>query len=104
MFGTIRRHQKWLWAVIITLTVISFVIYFSPYSKMNSSERRGPVDLGTINGQRISEESFWSAEHEIMLRYFIMSGGRAPDEEAKRNFERDTLQWLFLIDKQDQFG
>jgi hypothetical protein len=104
MFGTIRRHQKWLWAVIITLTVISFVIYFSPYSKMNSSERRGPVNLGTLNGQRISEESFWSAEHEIALRYFIMSGGRAPDEETKRNFERETLQWLFLIDKQDQFG
>jgi len=103
MFGTIRRHQKWLWAVIITLTVISFVIYFSPYSKMNSSERRGPVDLGTLNGQRISEESFWSAEHEIALRYFIMSGGRAPDEETRHNFERETLQWLFVIDKQDQF-
>jgi hypothetical protein len=104
MFGTIRRHQKWLWAVIITLTVISFVIYFSPYSKMNSSGRRGPLNLGTLNGQRIGEETFWSAEHEIALRYFIMSGGRAPDEEAKRNFERETLQWLFLIDKQDQFG
>ena len=104
MFGTIRRHQKWLWAVIITLTVISFVIYFSPYQKMNRSERRGPVDLGTLNGQRISEESFFSAEHEIALRYFIMSGGRAPDEETRRNFERETLQWLFIIDKQDQFG
>jgi hypothetical protein len=104
MFGTIRRHQKWLWVVIITLTVFSFVIYFSPYSKMNSSERRGPMNLGTINGQRISEETFWSAEHEIALRYFIMSGGRPPDEETRRNFERDTLQWLFLIDKQEQFG
>ncbi len=104
MIGTIRRHQKWLWAVIITLTVISFVIYFSPYSKMNRSERRGPIELGTINGQRITEESFWSAEHEITLRYFIASGGRAPDEETKRNFERETLQWLFLIDRQDQFG
>ncbi|MGO8676988.1 MAG: peptidyl-prolyl cis-trans isomerase [Limisphaerales bacterium] len=104
MFGTIRRHQKWLWAVIITLTVISFVIYFSPYSKINSGERRGPMNLGTINGQRISEETFWSAEHEIALRYFIMNGGRAPDEETRRNFERDTLQWLFLINKQEQAG
>ena len=104
MFGTIRRHQKWLWAVIITLTVISFVIYFSPYQKMNRSERRGPVDLGTLNGQAISEESFGSAEREIALRYFIMSGGRSPDEETRRNFERETLQWLFVVDKEDQFG
>jgi len=104
MFGTIRRHQKWLWAVIITLTVISFVIYFSPYSKLNRGERRGPIDLGTINGQRISEDSFFSAEHEVTLQYFIRNGGRGLDEESKRNLERETLQWLFVIDRQDQLG
>ena len=104
MFGTIRRHQKWLWVVIITLTVFSFVIYFSPYSKLNSGERRGTYDWGTINGQRISQESFVSAYQEVALRYFIMSGGRAPDEEARRSFERETLQWLFVIDKEDQLG
>jgi len=103
MFGTIRRHQKWLWGVIITLTVTSFVIYFSPYSKMNM-ERRGPVDLGTMNGQRISEETFWNTEREIELRYFIATGGRQPDQEAKQSFERETLQWLFLIDKENQYG
>ena len=53
MFGTIRKHQTWLWAVIITVIIFSFVIYFSPYSKMNDS-RRGPVNLGSINGERIS--------------------------------------------------
>ncbi len=30
MFGTIRKHQNWLWAVIITVIIISFVVFFGP--------------------------------------------------------------------------
>ena len=103
MFGTIRRHQKWLWAVIITFTVISFVIYFSPYSKINTGPR-GRLDLGTINGERISEEEFANAQREIYVQYFFASGGRMPDEEARRNFDRETLQWLLLIREEEQLG
>ena len=105
MFGTIRKHQTWLWAVIITLTIISFVIFFSPYSKLNSSSR-GPVNLGSINGERISEEEFIYARNETYLRAFFMTGNW-PDEEAKKTggqIERDTYQWLLLIQKQNQLG
>ncbi len=104
MIGTIRRHQKWLWAVIITVTVISFVIYFSPYQKMNRGEPRGKFDVGTINGSRIGEEAFLNARQEIRLRYFINSGGRVPDDETARNFDRETLQWLYIIEKQEEAG
>lgn len=34
MFGTIRKHQNWLWAVIITVVIISFVIFFSPDARI----------------------------------------------------------------------
>ena len=105
MFGTIRKHQTWLWAVIITLTIISFVIFFSPYSKLNDS-RRGPVNLGSINGARISEQDFVNARNEIYLRDFLTSGSW-PDEEAKKSggqIERETYQWLLLIQKQQQLG
>jgi hypothetical protein len=105
MIGTIRKHQTWLWAVIITLTIISFVIFFSPYSKLNNT-RRGPVNLGSINGEPISEEEFINARNEVYLRAFFTSGAW-PDEDAKKTggqIERDTYQWLLLIQKQERLG
>ena len=48
MFGTIRKHQTWLWAVIITLTIISFVVFFSPYSKLNNERRGGLLKVSSI--------------------------------------------------------
>ena len=86
-------------------SIISFVIFFSPYSKLNNT-RRGPVNLGSINGERISEEEFINARNEVYLRDFFMSGNW-PDEEAKKTggqIERETYQWLLLIQKQQQLG
>lgn len=103
MIGTIRRHQTWLWAVIITVTVISFVVYFSPYQKMSRAERR-TFDVGTVDGRRIGQEAFVNALQEVRLRYLINSGGRRPEEDSNRNFEREALQWLYIIDKIDQAG
>ena len=105
MFGTIRKHQTWLWAIIITLTIISFVVFFSPYSKMNDS-RGGPVNLGSINGERVSEEQYIHARNEVFLRHYFMTGSW-PDQESTKEggqIERETYQWLLLIQKQQQLG
>src|SRR5258708_5361908 len=105
MFGTIRKHQTWLWAVIITVIIVSFVVFFSPYSKFNSG-RRGPVNLGSISGQPVSEEEFTETEREIYLRYFFMNRSW-PDEEAKKSGfdpQRDTLYRLLLIRKQSEMA
>ena len=105
MFGTFRKHQTWLWAIIITFTVISFVWYFSPYQRMNGAQR-GRANLGSINGERISEEEYVKARREVFLRTFFTTGNW-PDEDAKKQggeLERDTYQWLLLIQKQKQLG
>ena len=105
MIGTIRKHQTWLWAVIITVVIISFVFMFSPYSKMNNASR-GVVNLGSINGERISEQDFINARSEVYLRTFFTTGNW-PDEDAKKTggqIERDTYHWLLLIQKQQQLG
>src|SRR5208283_4927800 len=105
MFGTIRKHQTWLWAIIITVIIISFVIFFSPYSKMNDN-RRVAVNLGTINGETITQEEYVKAYKEVCLRTYFMTGNW-PDEEAKKqggDVERETYQWLLLAQKQKQLG
>src|SRR5215471_15191587 len=106
MIGTIRKHQTWLWAVIITVTIISFVWYFGPSSKM-SDVQTGTYRLGSINGEPIGKEQFLNAQRETALHYFFMSGGRWPDEDAKRrgyDLEAETYRWLLLLQKEDQFG
>jgi hypothetical protein len=105
MIGTLRKHQTWLWAVIITATIISFVYFFSPMQKMNNT--RGPVNYGSINGEPITPEDFANARNETELRYFFRSGGNWPNEEAKRNGfdqEREIYQWLLLAQKERQMG
>jgi hypothetical protein len=105
MFGTIRKHQTWLWAIIITLTIISFVIFFSPITRMDKG--RGTVRLGTISGQAISEEQYVHAQRDVTLQFFFMTGGRWPDQDARQmgfDAERETYQWLMLQQKADQLG
>jgi len=105
MFGTIRKHQTWLWAVIIAITVVSFVFFFSPYTKMNDA-RRGPANYGSINGERVSETDFANAWREINLRYFFMNGSWPGEDAKKSGFEpeREAYQWLLLIQQGDKMG
>ena len=102
MIGTIRKHQTWLWAIIITLTIISFVVFFSPYSKMNDTRRR-PANYGAINGERVSEDEFFSAWREVQLRYFFMNS-RWPDDTDRNDLQGETYKWLLLLRKENQLG
>ena len=68
--------------------------------------QRGTANLGSINGERISEEEYIKARQEVFLRTFFTTGNW-PDEEARKQggeIERDTYQWLLLIQKQNQLG
>ncbi len=107
MFGTIRKHQTWLWAIIIGAIIVSFVYYFSPNSRMNGGGGgRGSSDYGSINGERISEDQFGNASREIILRYYF-SNGHFPTEESKKNGfdpERETYQWLLLTQEANKMG
>ena len=105
MFGTIRRHQTWLWAVIITLTVISFVVYFSPYSRMNSSGRR-PGAYGSINGDRITDQQWRNAYREVDLHTFMLSGRWLAEDKkrSEQDIERSLYEWLLLSWEQDRLG
>lgn len=105
MFGTIRKHQTWLWSVIITLTIISFVIFFSPYSKLNAG-RRAASNYGTIDGDRVSEQDFNEAKNEVLLLYFVRTGNFPDDESKKMGFDvlRETYYRLLLIHKQQELN
>ncbi len=107
MFGTIRRHQTWLWAVIITITVISFVVFFNPNNKY-AGHSASKADLGSISGEAISVEDYRAVGAEVQLSYFL-GHGDWPDHDAAAkqsgyNEQREIYQRLFLIQKQKEYN
>lgn len=105
MFGTIRKHQKWLWAVIITLTIISFVSFLSPNSRLNSGGR-GSENYGSINGERVTREQYANAYREVDLNTLFMNHHWLNEDKTQSRIdpERETYQWLLLSQLQQKLG
>jgi len=96
MFGTIRRHQKWLWLVIITLTVISFVVYFSPYQRVSGGLGGRPVNLGSIDGRPVTVEAYREAQADVYLRYFLAHGDWPDRDPAARQMGFDEQREIYF--------
>ena len=101
MFGTIRRHQNWLWIVIIAIIVVSFVVFFSPDVNLGKGGRvRATGEHGSINGQPVSDQDFYPAYHEARVNHFFRTGQWPGNEEsAQDTLKRDALSRVFLIGK-----
>jgi hypothetical protein len=108
MIGTIRKHSKWLWLVIATLTIISFIYWGAGPSRIGD-DRGGRVsgDYGSIYGHKITEQAFFEARNNFFLLYWFRSGGEWPDRNP--NFTEAVLQKeiyirLMLIQKAADLG
>jgi hypothetical protein len=102
MFGTIRRHQKWLWIVISTLTIISFVAYFSPQRRRQGGWSSPHDYVGSIDGRPINREEYASIYHEAELRY-LFSYGEWPGNDAMSRqsgmLEREVRSRFLLVEE-----
>lgn len=108
MFGTIRRHQSWLWAIIITLTIISFVVYFDPTAQQSGSNAGGGSSF-ELNGKPVTQKMVNDAAREVRLLYFL--NFRAwPEQDTERaqqiGFEIETEAYLrmFRVAKAEEAG
>lgn len=98
MIGTIRKHSKWMWGVIIFVIIITFVFWGS--QSPNSGDRPD-IYLGSIQGRVIKLEDYRSAMREMYL-LFLFSYGEWPGENAKRmgfDIERETYFRLLMLHK-----
>jgi hypothetical protein len=103
MIGTIRKHQKWLWMVIIVATILSFLIYFTPNSK-NSFMDRTPssVNLGSVFGEPITLEQLRAAQQEGRI-FYRFNYGQWPTGEKEKDLRRFAEQRLLLNAELEQF-
>ena len=96
MIGTIRKHSKWLWFVIIAATIVTFVAWQSPSSRYE--RQMGYGTFGSIDGRQVSKEEYLQAQREVYLRYFL-SHGDWPDRDPRKSgfdAQRETYYWLFI--------
>jgi hypothetical protein len=99
MFGTIRKHQTWLWVFIIAVVSVSMVVFFSSDVNLTGG-RAGQGDYGSINGRPITQVEYYDAFQEVKLAYYFQTGkwpGR--DESSEGRLENETISRVFLIQK-----
>lgn len=99
MIGTLRKHSNWLWGIVITVVIVTFVVFFSPDAKLGG-RRGGEVSYGTIYGQPIKRDELAQAYSDARLGYFL-SAGQWPDRDERArmfgfNLDSEARQRLLL--------
>ena len=106
MIGTIRRHSKWLWLVIIVATVISFVFWGASPSRMGRGTDYTSGDFGSIYGHKITPDAYRNAQIGFYLFYWFRTG-EWPDknpEFAGAELVRQVYVRLMLAQKANDLG
>jgi hypothetical protein len=109
MFGTIRRHQNWLWFIVVAVVIVSFVVYFDPSQRgSQGGGRRGSTSIGEIDGHQITPQEFRDAQQETRLLYFL-NFRKWPEQDetaSQRGFdlEREATMRLVRVEKANQAG
>jgi hypothetical protein len=100
MIGTIRKHSTWLWIIIITVVIVTFVFWGSQTSRVDSGGGSG--NYGTINERRITRDELAEAQQEVYLQLFLRSGSWPEFENERITYE--MYNRLLLIRKQEELG
>lgn len=107
MFGTIRKHQQWLWVVIIAAIIVSFVAFFSPAQNSLGGLTGGGGNFGTLYGQPITRERLSGFARQAQLFGRLRFGEAADSPQARQmGFDPNSLMYqrLLLDAKVKQFG
>ncbi len=102
MFGTIRKHQQWLWVVIIAATIVSFVAFFNPAQNSLTGFFNGGANYGRLDGKPISQDALRSFGRQAELLAHL----RFPDGTIPAGFDVTALayQRLFFDSKLKEYG
>ena len=105
MFGTIRKHQSWLWFIIIAVMVISMVVWQNQLGK-NGNGQGGSGNFGSIDNKAITASEFQAVQNETALMYYLRAGEWPGSSTASAGFdlERESYQRLFLLRRLDEYN
>ncbi len=109
MFATIRKHQKWLWFIVVAGVIISFVVFFSPENRVfhGRGEYLSSDVVGSINGRPLTRQEYFEAAKEAQLRYKLYAGDWPDESNASRSMfqeDREIHTRLLLNEKMRELG
>ncbi len=93
MFGTIRKHQNWLWAIIITVVIISFVIFFSPDARIG-----GGANNSDWFEENIPSDRYNAAQREAIIGLLLNQYTRRLEDLPGVDLDGDGTNDLSRVD------
>jgi hypothetical protein len=105
MIGTIRRHNKLLWLLIVPATILSFLWYFLPSNARNGGMDRPSAggDFGKVFGESVTAEQLHAARQEGRL-LFRLNYQEWPDtEQQRKELDQIAAQRLLLNAELEQY-
>ncbi len=100
MIGSIRKHSNWLWAIIVTAVIASFVIWSDAGGGRNSFDFGGS-DFGKLYGRPITRDQLLKARTAVSVDD-ALRGGRARGASADN--ERQVAELMVLQAKVKEMG
>jgi len=100
MFGTIRKHQTWLWLLIIVAVSAGMLMLFTNTDVWGNRVVTAKGEFGSISGKPIDQTEFYEAYRETRLQEFMRSGKWPGNEEnVSRMLERQAANRVYIIHK-----
>ena len=100
MIGSIRKHSNWLWAIIVTAVISSFVIWSDASGSRNSFDFGGS-DFGKLYGRPITRDQLLKARSAAAVDE-ALRGGRT--RGASTDNERQVAELMVLQAKVKEMG
>jgi hypothetical protein len=100
MIGSIRKHSNWLWAIIVTAVIASFVIWSDAGGGRNSFDFGGS-DFGKLYGRPITRDQLLKARTAVSVDD-ALRGGRTRGASADN--ERQVAELMVLQAKVKEMG
>ena len=100
MIGSIRKHSNWLWAIIVTAVIASFLIWSDARGGRNSFDLGG-ADFGKLYGRPITRDQLIKARTAAAVDD-ALRGGRGRGASADN--ERQVAELMVLQAKVKELG
>ena len=99
MIGSIRKHSNWLWAIIVTAVIASFVIWSDARPGRSSFDFAG-ADFGKLYGRPITRDQLLKARTAAAVDDALRGGRRG----ASADNERAVAELMVLQAKVKELG
>ena len=105
MFGTIRKHQTWLWVFLVAVMSLGLFLFFTPNAF--DDRRGGPGDEGdngSFNGKRIRLADYQDALKEIRIASYLHTGKWPDRNDNDDRIHSETVSRVFIVHKAKEMG